>query len=77
MQHSLHPSGDQRRWPLCGRPTPRRVQSTVLVIIIVLAAAVCIVVSTPAVTASTAALIQAAAALWIALCRPGTSAAEG
>lgn len=77
MQHSLHPSGGRCGWPLGGTPIPRHVRAIVLVVIILLATAVCIAVPTPAVTASTAALVQAGATLWIVLYRRGTPAIEG
>lgn len=62
--------------PLCGALAPCHGQETVLVVILLFAVAACVVAPAPAVAASTAALVQAGAALWMALCRPSASMAE-
>lgn len=77
MTHPLRPSRSRRRRPLCSTPLPHRPQAIVLVIIILLVVSMCIAVPGPAVAASAAALLQAAATLWIALHRPGPATAEG
>jgi hypothetical protein len=75
MHHSLHlPEG--HHWSPCGAPRPRHNQVIVLVVIVLLAVTAGIAAPAPAIAASTAALIQAGAALWIALSRPGVSTAE-
>ncbi len=77
MTHPLRPSRSRPRRPLCTTPLPRRTQAIIFVITILLVVSMCIAVPGPAVAASTAALIQAAATLWIALHRPNPATAAG
>ncbi len=76
MRHSLRLPTGRCRQPLCGALVPRYGQAIVLVVILLLTVTVCVAAPTPAVAASTAALVQAGAALWMALRRPSASTAE-
>jgi hypothetical protein len=76
MHQSPSSAGGPYRRPLCGTPVPGHSQVIVLVVIILLAVTVGIAAPTPAAAASTAALVQAGAALWIALRRSGASTAD-
>lgn len=76
MNRSPSLAGGRDRWPLCGTLVPEHSQVIVLVVIFLLAVTIGIAAPTPAAAASTAALVQAGAALWIVLRRSGASAAE-
>ncbi len=76
MHHSLCLPGSRYRRPLCVTPIPSHAQAIVLVVIVLLAVTVVTATLAPTVAAGTAALVQAGAALWIALRRPSASTAE-